>query len=198
MYIITCITHVSLHSCEWSLTAACIDPPQGDTLQGVAEELHCVLQSGYYSFVFRSTADSVSGTVELRYVPMASIYQNVGELTSDPGSASEQRLSDEQISDLVRKLGFLDGEGDVGYNINLFLHFNNVSAGVLAFLCWLYIYNIIYLCVFLMGTQKAVLTISHTFCVYKCIQVYITHCFASISSYMYYILLKHNIYATNH
>ena len=40
----------------------------------------------------------------------------------------EITCSDEQISDFVRRLGFLDSETEVGEGINKFLHLNQVHC----------------------------------------------------------------------
>ena len=42
--------------------------------------------------------------------------------------AVEQTWNDEQISDFVRKLGFLDAEGAEGEKINHFLHLHQVRT----------------------------------------------------------------------
>ena len=98
---------------------------QGDTLQGMSTELKCVMESGYYQFVFPS-ADSVKAVVELVYDPHSTRYQNVGEIRDDPTVPTEVKLNEEQISDFVRKLGFMDVEGDSHYLKNRFLHLSQV------------------------------------------------------------------------
>ena len=40
---------------------------QGDTLQGVATELGCVLNTGCYRFVFNSSTQGVAASVQLHY-----------------------------------------------------------------------------------------------------------------------------------
>ena len=103
---------------------------QGDTLQGVANELDCVLKTGRYLFLFCSNIKGVLATVELHYQPMALDYpETAGEATTtglQPEEIVHQKWNDEQINDFVRKLGFLDGEGAVGDQINRFLHLNQV------------------------------------------------------------------------
>lgn len=99
---------------------------QGDTLQGVASELRCVLETGFYRFHFSSSIDYVSGSVQLLYMPH--IYQNVEELVVMPSLSGMVVWTDEQISDFVRKLGFLDAEGDTEWLIRQFLHLNQVRS----------------------------------------------------------------------
>ena len=101
---------------------------QGDTLQGVAAELNCVLDSGYYRFMFNSTTDAISATAELHYIPHSTRYQNVGEVKEQPIAPTEYKWSEDQISDFVRKLGFLDAEGTAASQIKTFLHLNQVSV----------------------------------------------------------------------
>ena len=99
---------------------------QGDTLQGVSSELRCVLETGFYRFHFSSSVDYVSGTVQLLYTPH--IYQNVEEVLDTPSVSGMVQWSGEQISDFVRKLGFLDAEGDTEWSIKQFLHLNQVGG----------------------------------------------------------------------
>ena len=49
------------------------------------------------------------------------------EDTPTMGGGIEQRWTNEQIADFVRKLGFLDAEKEGGEKIKLFLHLNTVS-----------------------------------------------------------------------
>ncbi len=83
------------------------------------------MESGFYRFHFSSAIDHVSGLAQLVYTPH--IYQNVGELvaTSLEGMVV---WSGEQINDFVRKLGFLDAEGDTARLITQFLHLNQVRT----------------------------------------------------------------------
>ncbi len=72
--------------------------------------------------------DYVSGSVQLLYTPH--IYQNLEEVTVMTHSLSGMVMwTGEQISDFVRKLGFLDAEGDTEWRISQFLHLNQVSTG---------------------------------------------------------------------
>ncbi len=133
-----------------------LPPPlttQGDTLQGVAQELDRVLKSGQYCFVFHSGPDGVASTIELDYCPLAIGHQDqisvLGVEEADGGvlwataggllqveDMVRQRWNEEQISDFVRKLGFLDTRSesderekeDPGEQINRFLHLNQVSG----------------------------------------------------------------------
>ena len=81
-----------------------------------------MLETGWYCFHFRSSVDFVSGAVQLRYSPHT--YQNVEEAKeSEPIVWNE-----EHIEDFVRKLGFLDTDGDSASQIRLFLHHNQVCG----------------------------------------------------------------------
>lgn len=108
---------------------------QGDTLQGVASELRCVLESGFYRFHFNSSIDYVSGSVQLLYTPH--LYQNTEEVMEMPSLSGMVVWTDEQISDFVRKLGFLDAEGDTEWLIRQFLHLNQVGDGGHVTTAWL-------------------------------------------------------------
>ena len=91
-------------------------------MQGVASELSCLLETGWYSFHFRSSVDCVSGAVQLKYFPHT--YQNIDEARE----AEPILWSEEQVEDFVRKLGFLDAEGDSAQLIRQFLHHNQVKG----------------------------------------------------------------------
>ena len=93
----------------------------------MSTELKCVMDSGYYQFVFPS-ADSVKAVIELVYIPHSTRYQNVGEVRDEPTVPTEVKLNEEQISDFVRKLGFMDVEGDSHYLKNQFLHLSQVTS----------------------------------------------------------------------
>ena len=93
----------------------------------MSTELRCVMHSGYYQFAFPS-ADSVKASIELVYVPHSTRYQNVGEVREEPSMPTEIKLNEEQISDFVRKLGFMDIEGDSQHLNNHFLHLNQVCS----------------------------------------------------------------------
>ena len=66
----------------------------------------------------------------LHYIPYSSLYQNVGEVGDYPSIPTETQWNEEAIGDFVRKLGFLDAEGEVEYKINHFLHINQVIVWV--------------------------------------------------------------------
>lgn len=104
-------------------------PSQGDTLQGVDTELRNVLETGFYKFHFSSSIDYVSGSIQLFYTPH--IYQNVAEVSVMHSLSGMVMWTAEQISDFVRKLGFLDAEGDTEWRIRQFLHLNQVRHAVL-------------------------------------------------------------------
>ncbi len=104
---------------------------QGDTLQGVSTELRCILNSGYYTFVYSASSTPLKsdfGSIQLHYVPHSSLYQNVGEVGVSPSLPTEDRWNEEAIGDFVRKLGFLDSEGEAGSDISHFLHINQVHT----------------------------------------------------------------------
>ena len=102
---------------------------QGDTLQGVESELRCVSESGFYRFHFSSSVDYASGSIQLAYTPH--IYQNLGEVMETPSLAGMVIWTEEQISDFVRKLGFLDAEGNTASLIKQFLHLNQVRGTIM-------------------------------------------------------------------
>ena len=83
------------------------------------------MDSGYYQFIFPSS-DSVKAVIELVYVPHTTRYQNIGEVRDEPSLPTKIKLNEEQICDFVRKLGFMDVEGDSQYLNNHFLHLNQV------------------------------------------------------------------------
>ena len=84
------------------------------------------MDSGFYQFVFPS-ADSVKAVVELVYAPHSTRYQNVGEVRDEPTVPTQVKLNEDQISDFVRKLGFMDVEGDSHHLKNQFLHLSQVN-----------------------------------------------------------------------
>ena len=111
---------------------------QGDTLENVAKELDCIITTGNYLFL---TPDASSSGAELmlEYSP-SPLHQFVPPppfLSSQPSSLKDQdvvnmqRWNSEQISDFVRKLGFLDAEKENGNRIKDFLHVNEVGVCLL-------------------------------------------------------------------
>lgn len=135
---------------------------QGDTLENVAKELHCIIKTGYYIFC---TPDASSNVTEimLKYTPSAShqscptsslqssqpssledveavplheqtfpdvVLQQESQNTHNTPVVNVQHWNSEQISDFVRKLGFLDTEKEGGHDIKHFLHVNEVCV------CW--------------------------------------------------------------
>lgn len=103
---------------------------QGDTLEGVANELSYVLDTGYYQFSLILTSDGVQGSMELLYRRSVYCSMEVGEEGTSVLNRSsylvEQKWSEEQINDFVRKLGFLDAEGEAGVKIGHFLYLSQV------------------------------------------------------------------------
>lgn len=91
-------------------------------------ELKSILDTGFYRFHFSSSVDCVSGIIQLVYTPC--IYQNVVSEAQVSGQSGNDELvvwTGDQISDFVRKLGFLDTEGDTRNRIKHFLHLDQVS-----------------------------------------------------------------------
>ena len=131
--------------------------PQGDTLQNVANELECIITTGYYIFTFsQDNAGSSSAQIMLKYKPSTlpcysqsslplakrSLSSKNGDVSPDTVQTSaiyEESCDEtdlrpnvecwntEQISDFVRKLGFLDKEKDKVEGIRQFLHINEVK-----------------------------------------------------------------------
>jgi len=92
----------------------------------VESDLRRILDSGFYRFHFSSCIDYVSGSIQLVYTPH--VYQNLGEVQVTPSLSEMVVWTDEQISDFVRKLGFLDAEGNTDKMIKQFLHLNQVGS----------------------------------------------------------------------
>ena len=107
---------------------------QGDTLQNVANDLDCIIQTGHYHFEFASNEGIV---ISLQYSPAGSAQafpsiledgstQNPEVLKqNEKEGCDNERWSKEQIDDFVRKLGFLDAEKG-GDKVKNFLHLNEV------------------------------------------------------------------------
>ena len=109
---------------------------QGDTLENVAKELHCILTTGSFLFHVLNTRSSGVELI-LEYSPSPS--QQFAPLSlptlSQPSSqeysevvVNMQCWNSEQISDFVLKLGFLDSEKEGGDKIKHFLHINEVCV----------------------------------------------------------------------
>ena len=137
---------------------------QGDTLANVAKELHSIIKSGYYLFYNSSNVTELtleytpsasdqsspssslpssqpSSLGDVEAVPP--LMQTFPHVVLQPESQNRhetqgvnlQRWSSEQISDFVRKLGFLDKTKDGGDKIKHFLHVNEVCVQVVCDLC---------------------------------------------------------------
>ena len=78
---------------------------------------------------------SETASAVLHYIPHCSLYQNVGEVGDSPSIPAETHWNEEAIGDFVRKLGFLDAEGRVEYDINHFLHINQVLCVLCVHVC---------------------------------------------------------------
>ena len=94
-------------------------------MQGVASKLCCLLDSGSFCFYFKSSADCVCGSMQLIYFPH--IYQNMEDLKEVSPVSGRIILNEDQIEDFVRKLGFLDVEGDAASQISHFLYLKQAS-----------------------------------------------------------------------
>ena len=110
-------------------TAVC----QGDTLENVDKELDCIIATGNYLFL---TLENGSLCLKLEYNPSHQFFPlcspssfQLSNLT-DSDAVVKQRWNSEQISDFVRKLGFLDREEEGGDKIKHFLHINEVCVCV--------------------------------------------------------------------
>ena len=125
---------------------------QGDTLENVAKELDCIITTGKYLFLSPDTSTSRTELM-LEYSPSHShqspppphlqpssledqevpqVRRVISRLNSQNGpetlGVNAERWNGEQISDFVRKLGFLDTEKEGGDTIKHFLHVNEVCG----------------------------------------------------------------------
>ena len=97
----------------------------------MAKELDCIIATGNYLF---QTPDTSSRGAELilEYSPSQQFNPTSLSQPSNPEDpelrTSVQRWNSEQISDFVRKLGFLDTEKEGGDKIKEFLHVNEVCV----------------------------------------------------------------------
>lgn len=91
---------------------------KGDTLENVAQELDCIINTGNYTFHLRDT----EGQMFLEY------KFHTSQMDSDADPIC-RKMNGEQIRDFVRKLGFLDKDKDEdgAQKIKHFLHHNQVS-----------------------------------------------------------------------
>ena len=127
---------------------------QGDTLENVAKELDCIITTGYY--LFHTTSNVAELMLEYspstfhQSTPPPPLFPSSQPSTledpkalplqmqtlqreSQSGHEREmtqmvnvQHWNSEQISDFVRKLGFLDTENEGGDKVKHFLHINEV------------------------------------------------------------------------
>ena len=99
---------------------------QGDTVESVSDELKHIMETGYYQFSLHLTSEGIEGNVELLH--QCSVY------SSDAGDEGmgksfcmvDQKWNDEHINHFMRKLGFLDLEGEMRAKINHFIYLNQV------------------------------------------------------------------------
>lgn len=128
---------------------------QGDTLENVAKELDCIITTGKYLFLSLDISTSRTelmleyspshshqspppphpqpSSLEDQEVPQVRVFPRViSRLNSQNGpevvGVNAERWNGEQISDFVRKLGFLDTEKEGGDTIKHFLHVNEVCG----------------------------------------------------------------------
>ena len=116
---------------------------QGDTLQNVAKELECIVNTGIYIFTLTSNISGGKAEIMLEYVPAIhsgvatsmeggtprTLPRSMSYPESDTGLNAAKRAESwnkEQINDFVRKLGFLDTQKGGGAKIKHFLHINEV------------------------------------------------------------------------
>jgi len=107
---------------------------QGNTIENIAKELDCIIATGNYLFLTPDTSSSW-GELMLEYspprlhqFPPPSLPSSQPSSLEDQDVVNMQRWNSEQISDFVRKLGFLDTEQEVGDKIKHFLHVNEVCV----------------------------------------------------------------------
>ena len=109
----------------------------------MANELECIINTGFYTFTLLSGASGGEASMTLEYTPSARPPlppSSVGEDGSRVESFQEtgvvngtqqlvrrnENWTREQINDFVRKLGFLDAQKEGGDQIKHFLHINEV------------------------------------------------------------------------
>ena len=103
------------------------------------------MDTGYYQFSLILTANGVQGNVELLY--RRSVYSS-GEVVEEGPNVTLSRSSylvevkwnTDHINDFVRKLGFLDAEGETGTRIDHFLYLNQVIYILLPTCMYMYTY----------------------------------------------------------
>ena len=90
----------------------------------MAKELDCIIGTGKYTFhLGGEESESSHGKMFLDYD-----FHDTSHSQTDPGKVHRE-MSDEQIRDFVRRLGFLDNDKDedVAKKIKHFLHLSQVS-----------------------------------------------------------------------
>ncbi len=101
---------------------------QGDTLENVTHELDCINKTGHYTFHLKEDQGNSHGELFLEYdlsVPLSAKEASVS--SSEHGSTMCKEKNSEQISDFVRKLGFVDKDKQGDVQIKHFLHLYQVS-----------------------------------------------------------------------
>ena len=118
----------------------------------MANELECIIETGFYIFTLSSGSSGGVASVTLEYMPSARPSLSPPVSTSEEGAGPPRALTSsgsfqetvgaggngtqliskkenwtrEQIDDFVRKLGFLDAQREGGDQIKRFLHINEV------------------------------------------------------------------------
>ena len=126
---------------------------QGDTLQNVAKELDKILETGYYSFELPIDGEA---RMTLEYTPCGKqtliMDDSINDRATVPESDStiltqidqpvdveesvgietkQEQWNFEQISDFVRKLGFMSTEKEGGEKIKQFRYISDVSLSII-------------------------------------------------------------------
>lgn len=114
---------------------------QGDTLENVAQELGCIIETGYYTF---QCGEEKGGEFQrfLEYDIHASPSSSEHEQEGQSGGNLHQVKNSEQVRDFLTKLGFLNRD-DKAERVKDFLHLSQVSHSSQA--CMLYLPEILLL-----------------------------------------------------
>ena len=98
---------------------------QGDTIENVANELDCIMRTGHYINQYKEGEIGTKGKMLLEFDVTTSLQATQEDLDTP----RKEKWTSQQISDFVRKLGFMDKDRDSekGRLIIHFLHTNQVS-----------------------------------------------------------------------
>jgi hypothetical protein len=89
------------------------------------KELKNIIETGIYTFELASRACGGKSCILLEYTPSSKPVAVESSSVTQMATQME-RWGSEQINDFVLKLGFLDAQGEGGYQIKRFLHVNEV------------------------------------------------------------------------